>query len=307
MIIVCGEALMDVFAQGDTPMGVSLDARVGGSPFNVAIGLARLGQRSALLAALSRGFLGERLRRTLAEEGVDLSLAVTVDAPTTLALVGLDAAGSPSYAFYGEGGADRQLLPAHLPALNETVAALHFGSYSMVVEPVASSQRRLVEQACATHVISYDPNLRLNVEPELARWVETVQWMAQRAQLIKVSAEDLEALRPGVPFEAVARDWLEQGASLVVVTAGARGAHAFTREHAVVVPALAVQVVDTVGAGDTFQAALLTWLSEQGLLSIAGLKALTLDQLRAAIVFASSAAAITCSRRGADMPRRAEL
>ena len=129
-ILVCGEALMDVFAQGHTEMGVAMDARIGGSPFNVAIGLARLGQRASFLAALSSGFLGERLRRALAAERVDLTHAVAVDAPTTLGLVGLDATGSASYAFYGEGCADRQLRPEHLPALGEDIKALHFGSYN---------------------------------------------------------------------------------------------------------------------------------------------------------------------------------
>ena len=307
MIIVCGEALMDVFAQGETRMGVALDARVGGSPFNVAIGLARLGQRTGFLTALSRGFLGERLRTALAAEGVDLSHAVDVDAPTTLAIVGLDARRSPSYAFYGEGGADRQLLPTHLPTLGIEVNALHFGSYSMVVEPVASTLRQLVEQACASRVIAYDPNVRLGVEPDLARWTDTVQWMARHAHLIKVSAEDLQTLRPGASAKHVADEWLALGVSLVVVTDGDAGAQAFTREHGVAVSAQPVALVDTVGAGDTFQAALLTWLSEQGLMNIHDLKVLTQAQLSAALSFACAAAAITCSRHGADLPRRYEL
>jgi len=109
MVVVCGEALMDVFALADTATGMALEARIGGSPFNVAVGLARLGQPVAFLGAIAKDFLGERLVRALREEGVDTSTVVRVDAPTTLGLVGLDAQGVASYSFYGEGGADRQL------------------------------------------------------------------------------------------------------------------------------------------------------------------------------------------------------
>jgi fructokinase len=307
MILVCGEALMDVFAQADTAMGMGLDARVGGSPLNVAIGLARLGQHSALLTALSDEFLGERLRRALEHEGVDLSHAVTVKAPVTLGFVGLNTAGSASYAFYGEGCADRLLFPEHLPVLDDAISALHFGSYSMVMEPVASTHRQLVEQAGSVRAISYDVNIRLNVEPDLARWRDVVQWMAHHSHLLKASSEDIEALRPGEPYEQVANDWLALGVSVVIFTEGAVGVHAFTPNFSVFVPAHTVAVVDTVGAGDTFQAAMLAWLAERSLLNVASLRSITLHQLRDALQFSSAAAAITCSRRGADMPNRDEL
>jgi fructokinase len=307
MIVVCGEALMDVFAERETPTGVALDARIGGSPLNVAIGLARLGQRTRFLGALSRGFLGERIRRALDAEAVDLSYTRMLDAPTTLGLVGLDASGSASYAFYGHGGADRLLRAEHLPTLGPDVGALHFGSYTMVVEPVASAHRLLVEREHASRVIAYDPNLRLNVEPNLARWHDTVTWMAQRVHLLKVSSEDLELLHPGVPIRQVVDSWLQQGVSVVVVTLGSEGALGFTRSDSIQVDVRPVPVIDTVGAGDTFQAAILTWLAEQGLLSINALATLTAAQLQAGLEFAALAAAITCTRRGADMPRRQEL
>lgn len=307
MIMVCGEALMDVFAERDTPTGVALDARIGGSPLNVAIGLARLGQRVSFLGALSRGFLGERLLRALDAEGVGLSHVAIVDAPTTLGLVGLDASGSASYAFYGQGGADRLLRAEHLPALGDDIRALHFGSYSMVVDPVASAHRVLIEREHGSRVIAYDPNLRLNVEPDLARWTEAVDWMARRSHLIKVSSEDLELLRPGVHVRKIADEWLDRGVSLVVVTYGGKGALGFTQRVTEGVEAQPVRLVDTVGAGDTFQAAMLTWLSEQSLLSIGSLAMLSAQQLKAALGFATAAAAITCTRRGADMPRRADV
>jgi fructokinase len=280
---------------------------VGGSPFNVAVGLARLGRPVGFLGSVSSGFLGARILQTLQDEGVDLGAVTTVDGPTTLGMVGLDAAGAASYAFYGHGGADRQLRPRHLPAIREPVRALHVGSYSMVVEPVASALRHLVERERDTRVIAYDPNVRLNVEPNVARWVDTVDWMVQRAHLVKVSSEDLELLHPGRPLLKVVKDWLSCGVALVVVTHAGSGSVAFTARDTVGVRARPVNVVDTVGAGDTFHAALLCWLDEQDLLSPAALSRLDSGQIKQALDFATAAASITCTRKGADLPRRQDV
>ncbi|MBU2286254.1 MAG: carbohydrate kinase [Gammaproteobacteria bacterium] len=307
MFVVCGEALMDVFATGDTPSGTALDARVGGSPFNTAIGLARLGQPVAFLSSISRGFLGERLLQALQAEGVDTCAVQRSDARTTLGLVGLDSQRVPSYSFYGEGGADRQLLPAALDALPDGIQAIQFGSFAMVVEPVASTLCALVERERDHALIAYDPNIRLNVEPDLAPWRDRLAWMLSRAHLLKISDEDLALLQPGVAASDFAASALEAGVKLVVVTRGAQGATAWTRRAQATVPTPHVEVVDTVGAGDTFQAALLTWLAEPDALPAPALAALSAEALERALTFAAAAAAITCSRRGADLPRRAEL
>jgi fructokinase len=308
MIVVCGEALMDVFDAGATATGHVLDARIGGSPYNVALGLARLGQPAAFCGAISKGFLGERLMRSLADEGIDTACVQRVDAPTSVCIVGLDARGVPAYDFYGERGADRRLdAAAALAALPPTTRALHFGSYTMVVEPVASAQRALVEREHARRLIAYDPNVRLTVEPDLTRWRATLDWMRPRTHLLKISEEDLRLLYPGLAPEAAALQWLAQGVRTVVVTRGSEGALAFCGAARAAVPPVAVTVVDTVGAGDTFQAALLTWLAEDGRLSIDGISALDAAALESMLSFAARAAAITCSRRGADLPRRVEL
>ncbi len=306
MIVVSGEALMDVFAGGQTPTGITLDARIGGSPLNVAIGLARMRQPVAFFGALSSGFLGDRLARALNEEGVDTSCVCRLDAPTTLGLVGLDARGVASYAFYGEGAADR-LLPLSALAHVPPASAFHFGSYAMVVEPVAGTQRTLVEREHTRSVIAYDPNVRLRVEPHVQRWRDTLAWMLPRTHVLKISDEDLELLFPGADPALLAAAWLQAGVSLVVLTRGARGAEAWAGPHHVVVAPTPVTVVDTVGAGDTFQAALLAALAEQSLLSASALRGLSAAQLDRALRFATQAAAITCSRRGADLPRRDEL
>jgi fructokinase len=149
--------------------------------------------------------------------------------------------------------------------------------------------------------------VRLGVEPGIGRWQAVVDEMAALAHLLKISAEDLAMLHPGIEPAEIARRWLEQGVRLVVVTHGSAGSEAWTRQvHAKVEP-VRVQVVDTVGAGDTFQAALLAWLDEYGVLSPEGVDALGEAGVQAALGFAGRAAAITCSRRGADLPRRAEL
>jgi fructokinase len=307
MFVVCGEALMDVFADRDTPTGMALDARVGGSPFNVAVGLARLAQPVSFFGALSRGFLGERLLRELRDEGVDTASIARVDAPTTLGLVGTDAQGVPSYAFYGERGADRQLAIAALDRLPARISAVHVGSYATVVEPIGSTLRALVERAPAGTLISYDLNIRLNVEPDLARWRAALQWMLPRSHVLKVSEEDLSQLLPGVTLTQFAVDALASGVWLVVITRGSEGAQGWTASASTSVPAVAVPVVDTVGAGDSFQAALLTWLAEHDRLAAETRSPLSAPELGEALRFAARAASITCSRRGAALPRRGEL
>ncbi|MEO8806852.1 MAG: carbohydrate kinase [Burkholderiaceae bacterium] len=311
MMMVCGEALLDVFAAGETRTGLALDASVGGSPFNVAVGLARLGQPVGFFSAISTGFAGERLMRALLAEGVDTRAVARLAAPTTLSLIGLDAHGVPSYAFYGEGCADRLLQAADMARVPQAVSAVNIGSYATVVEPTASALRALVEREHAKPgsraLIACDPNIRLNVEPDIQRWRDQLAWMLPRTDLFKVSEEDLELLQPGVVLDTFAAHALAQGVRAVVITRGGQGAVGWTAQGRVTTPPVPVTVVDTVGAGDTFQAALLTWLAEHGALNAQALGALSPEALRKALAFAAQAAAITCSRRGADMPSRAEL
>lgn len=306
MIVVAGEALMDVYEAGSTPTGAMLDARMGGSPFNVAIGLARLGLPTAFYGGISTGVLGDRLAGALAEEGVDLAAAVRLDAPTTLALVGLRPNGVPDYAFYGHGAADRSLTLDTLDRV-PAAAAYHFGSYSMVVEPTASTLLALARRESGRAVISWDPNVRPTVEPDPQVWRDLFHRMVPLCGLIKVSDEDLRHLWPGADPAALAGEWRAAGVGLVVVTRGGEGVTAFTAAGRLDRPARRVAVVDTVGAGDTFQAALLTALAEGGLLTPDGLGRLGGEPLAAILDFAGRAAALTCTRRGADLPRRAEL
>jgi fructokinase len=243
----------------------------------------------------------------LVAEGVNTSAVQRNDAPTTLGLVGLDAQRVPSYSFYGEGCADRQLTVDALDALPAGIRAIHLGSYATVVQPIASTLRALVEREHAHTLIAYDPNVRLNVEPDLARWREMLEWMLPRSHLLKISEEDLQLLLPDSSPDEFALGALGRGVQLLVVTRGAEGSVAWTPQARAAVPSVQVEVVDTVGAGDTFQAALLTWLAEHDRLSPPALQALSGTELESALGFAARASAITCSRRGADMPRRSEL
>jgi fructokinase len=307
MFVVAGEALMDVFTGATTPTGIALDARIGGSPLNVAFGLARMGQRVAFLGGISSGELGSRLVDALRAEGVSLDAVHRSAAPTTISLIGVDAKGVPEYAFYGTGAADRTLPLAALDAMPAAARLLHVGSYTMVVGDTAATQRALVERVHGKMVVSYDPNLRLNVEPDLAVWRATLEWMLPRIDVLKLSDEDLGLLYPGIDPAAFAADCLGKGAGLVALTRGGQGAFAWHASGVCDVPPVVVDVIDTVGAGDTFQAALLTRLDELGALSPAGVRGMGAEVLLDAMRFASQAAAITCSRRGADLPRRAEL
>lgn len=307
MFVVAGEALMDVFTGATTPTGMALDARIGGSPLNVAFGLARMGQPVAFLGGVSKGQLGERLADALRAEGVSLDALHRTDAPTTISLVGLDAHGVPEYYFYGEGAADRTLPPEALERMPADARALHVGSYTMVVGKTAKTQAALIEHVRGKLLVSYDPNLRLNVEPDIGVWRATLDWMLPRIDILKLSDEDLHLLYPDVDPFSFATGCLEKGAGLVVLTRGGKGATAWHAHGPVEAAPVKVDVVDTVGAGDTFQAALLVRLEELGALSPKGVRTLKTEALQDAMGFAARAAAITCSRRGADLPRRSEL
>ncbi|MFT4102853.1 MAG: carbohydrate kinase [Burkholderiaceae bacterium] len=307
MFLVCGEALMDVYVRESTVTGLLLDARVGGSPFNVAVGLARLGQPVRLLSGLSRDAAGRRLMQALADERVDTSLVVRTAAPTTLGVVSVDADGVPSYAFHNRGTADLALSLETVPPIPADVRALQFGSYAMVIEPTGSTLQALAARQREHRLLAFDPNVRLNVEPDIGRWREVVDRMVRLAHLVKVSDEDLRLLDPGRSPDEMARAWLALGPEIVVVTRGETGSEAWTRRTHVTVPSQPVDVVDTVGAGDTFQAALLTWLAEHDALSAQGLASLGDDEIAAMLRFGARAASITCSRLGANLPRRHEL
>ena len=307
MFLSCGEALYDLFPSAETDTGFTFDARIGGSPFNVAVGLSRLGRSAALFTGISSDPLGRRLEQALKDEGVETAWLVSKQNPTTLALVGLGTKGVPHYSFYGHDAADCSVGEADLPDLSQSVAAMHFGSYSLVVEPTGSSLLQLARRHHDEKLISFDPNLRLNVEPDIDRWRRRAEDFSEIADLIKVSDEDLEILFPGDGIDSAISRWNSRGVQLIVVTRGADGALVSLRGTVFEASGRTVEVVDTVGAGDSFQAGLLCGLDEFGKATKSGLSEVSLDECRQVVDFAMAAAAMTCTRRGADLPHRSDL
>ena len=307
MFLSCGEALFDLFPSAETDTGFIFDARIGGSPFNVAIGLSRLGCGAALFTGMSSDPLGRRLERTLKDEGVDTTYLISKRNQTTLALVGVGPNGVPQYSFYGHDAADCSVRETDLPDLPQSVAAMHFGSYSLVVEPTGSSLLQFARRNHDGRLVSFDPNPRLNIEPDAGRWRRRVEAFSELADLIKVSDEDLEMLFPGDDIDSAISRWSSRGVQLIVVTRGGDGALVSLRGEVFEASGRAVEVVDTVGAGDSFQAGLLCGLNELDKATKPGLSEVSLDECRRVVDFAMEAAAMTCTRRGADLPRRSEL
>jgi fructokinase len=311
MYLVCGEALFDFFSEEDASgqaSKVNYTAIAGGSPFNVAVGLRRLGIEAGLLGGVSTDFLGRRLLQVLKDEGVSERFLVEFAAPTTLSMVAVGADGSPQYNFRGEGCADRLLDIAHLPVLGEEIRGLHFGSFSLVVQPIGDTLLSLVQRESGKRLISLDPNVRLNPQPDIQVWRDRVAELVKHADLIKVSDEDLHLLYPEQSPESVLQGWLQHRCQLVFLTRGGDGATVFSRQHGNwSAPAVKVVMADTVGAGDTFQAALIAWLTEQRLDSVDGLQQLSRAQIDAMLCFAIRAAALTCTKTGPDLPYRQQL
>ncbi|ORE91663.1 carbohydrate kinase [Aurantimonas sp. 22II-16-19i] len=310
MFLSCGDCLFDLFAVPQEDVAtVGLAGRVGGSPLNVALGLARLGHHAGYFTKMSGDLFGERIRGFMERERIDQRFLIPTDRNTTLAMVSLAADGSASYAFYIDGTADRSIAPEEVPqSLPAEVEVVHVASYSTVTEPTASALLKLVRQEAPNRFVSYDPNVRASIEPDLDVWRAKVAALVPFAALVKASEEDIAQLYPGRAVESVIAEWVAAGAEIAVATLGEHGAIAQTAKGvAARVPGQQVAVVDTVGAGDTFQAALLAGLKERDALSRAAITGFAGRDVEALLGFAVKAAAVTCTRKGADLPRRADL
>lgn len=308
MILVCGEALIDMVplpASEDQPAYV---ARCGGSLFNVAMGLGRLGIPVGFFGRLSRDPFGRMMRRQLEEDGVDCRFVLDGDEPSTLAIVHLEARAEPVYTFHDEGAADRLLRVEDVPAiLPDDVLALHFGSISLLREPGASAFESLMRREHGHRLVSLDPNVRPGLVRDRAAYTERLEGWVSLADLVKVSRADLEWLYPDLEPEDAARAWLARGPGTVVVTRGHDGAVALVGGGRVEVPGIEVAVSDTVGAGDSFTSGLLAWLARAGRLHRVAIRGVTQDELATALTFANTAASITCTRAGAQPPTLAEM
>jgi fructokinase len=297
MVVVCGEALVDRIRGADSP---------GGGPFNTARALARLGVPTQFLGRLSTDAFGRRLRDLLKTDGADLSLTSFGPEPTTLAIAEVDRDGHAAYRFVIDGTSAPSLTPQMVPlSLAPDVNALHIGTLGLVFEPVATTIAGLVEREHRNRLVMVDPNIRPAAFDRSVGYRERLERIIAQSTIVKASDADIAWLYPELDLEAAARALLGRGPQLVVVTLGAQGALGVTGNAEVRVPAPVVHVVDTIGAGDAFGAALLAWLQDHDRLN----RDLQLDrqELDAALEFACLVASITCTRAGADPPRRAEL
>ncbi|WP_234189112.1 carbohydrate kinase [Shinella sp. NM-101] len=306
MILCCGEALIDMLPRTTTLGEDAYAPYAGGAIFNTAIALGRLGVPAGFFTGLSDDMMGDILRKTLGESGVDYSYCATLSRPTTVAFVKL-VDGHATYAFYDEGTAGRMITEAELPALGEDCEALHFGAISLIPEPCGSTYEALLRREHDRRVISLDPNIRPGFIKDKDAHMARIRRMAAMADIVKFSDEDLAWFGLEGDEDALARHWLHHGAKLVVVTRGAEGAVGYTAGHKVTVPSERVTVVDTVGAGDTFDAGVLASLKMQNLLTKEQVARLSEEQIARALALGASAAAVTVSRAGANPPWAREI
>jgi fructokinase len=305
VIVVGGEALVDL-VPGESIVDTELRAlvpRLGGGPYNVALAAGRLGAPTAFLSRISEDRFGEALCRRLAASGVELSMVQRGAEPTTLAVVALDDRGAASYTFYTKGTADRLFVdPGPLP---DEVTALSLGTLGMVLEPGASAYEAVLRRESARGVLTaLDPNIRADLIADPAAYRERfVSWLPY-VRLLKLSDDDAEWLADGAdPAEAVG-SWLDAGVDAVVLTRGGDGLTVHTGSGQVSVPPAPTRVIDTIGAGDTVQGALLAWLHER---NVRQLTKVDSDDWRQALTFAAKAASITVSRSGAEPPQAEEM
>jgi fructokinase len=306
MILSCGEALIDMLPRATAAGEAAFAPYAGGAVFNTAIALGRLGVASGFFSGLSTDLMGEILVETLAASKVDTRLAARSNRPTTLAFVKL-VQGQATYAFYDENTAGRLLAESELPVIPADVNALFFGGISLVNDPAASTYEALQARECGTRVTMIDPNIRPGFITDEAGYRARIGRMMARADIVKLSDEDLHWLMGPGDLVSVARQLIATGPRVVFLTEGAKGARAVTATQERFVAATPVTVADTVGAGDTFNAGALAALDQAGVLTKAGIAGVNEAVLDAALSLGTRAAAVTVSRPGANPPWAHEL
>jgi fructokinase len=306
MIVCCGEALIDMLprvTKEGLPCYLPMN---GGSIFNTAIAMGRQGVPTGFYSGLSTDFFGDSLKAGLAASHVDLKYVKFWDKPSTLAFVKLDQ-GHARYSFFDDNSASRMLTKKDLPKLAKDVEALHFGSISLIPEPGGGTLEALMKREHKTRVICFDPNIRPTVIKSRRPYLARVARLASMCDIVKISDEDVKWITGKSDFAGAAKKWLKAGTKLVVITKGGEGVEAFSAALHIRQSSITVNVVDTVGAGDTFTAGLLVSLRKAGKLTKKGIASLDGETLKSCLAFAAKAAAITCSRPGADPPWAHEL
>ena len=308
MILCCGEALIDMVAAPSLDGPDGFVPHSGGAVFNTAIALGRLGARAGMLTGLSHDMFGDQLADALKASDVDTTHIIRSDRPSTLAFVKLED-GQASYSFFDENSAGRMIRAEDMPELPSDITALFFGGISLASDPSASAYAALLERQGGSRAVMIDPNIRPLFITDADGYRRRMAAMISQADIVKVSDEDLNWLNPAPLTQAEKISaMLDTGPSVVIVTQGAEGAIATLADGtSIAVPAVKTNVVDTIGAGDTFNAGFLAKLSELGLLTPEALGTLDPDALRDAMTYGARVAAITVSRAGANPPWANEL
>ncbi len=307
MILCCGEALIDMIPAPTLAGPEGFVPHVGGAIFNTAIALGRLGIPTGMLTGLSTDMFGIQLAAALKASHVDTSRAVVSNRPTTLAFVQLNG-GQATYNFVDEGSAGRMLTPVDMPTLTTDVSALYLGGISLACEPSADAYIALLKAEGAHRPVMIDPNIRPGLVDNIPAYRSRLEGAIGLADLVKVSDEDLEWLVPGPSsLKSKATALLELGPDAVILTRGAEGATGYLKSGAEVqIPAVRAKVIDTVGAGDTFNAGILAHLFDAGKLTKITVSGITTETLQSAIEYGAKVAAITVTRAGANPPWRSE-
>lgn len=303
-IYVCGEAIVD-FVQvpaGDT---VAYQPLAGGSPFNITKAAAQAGSPASFLGALSTDLFGHMLLADLEAHGVDTRLTPRASDPSTLAFVDTSS-GEPEYAFFDRLSVSTQMAPTPEGITPEPGDFLTVGSCALIQQPAAGNIARFAETMATQMMLAMDPNVRANLIEDRADWEARIEALFDLCTVVKISSEDLAYMRPGQSKADFAGELLARGVALVVITGGAEGALAVTGKTQVEAKSARVQVVDTVGAGDTFMGNLLAGLQRAGCKTPLDIAALDPDVLKSILDTSGWAAAINCTRKGCQPPTLAE-
>ena len=307
MLLSCGDALIDFLPVKSADGRDAAVPVAGGSCLNIAVGMARLGAPAGFVGGISTDLFGRIIADHALASQVELRYATRSEHQTTLAFV-RTVGGEPQYAFYDEGTASRNWVYRHGSIPFDEIEAIHVGSTTLADDQGAAQALAMLKDAHGSVTISFDPNCRPKLVKHKAHYVERMNAFAAAADIVRMSDVDFEFLYGGGDHAGRAKSFIEAGASLVVVTRGIKGAQAWHKEAGVVeVEAPIVDVVDTIGAGDSFQAALLFALRAIGRIKSESLAQTNADELRRALSFASGCAALTCGRAGADPPRQADV
>ena len=306
MIVCCGEALIDMLPRESKEGELAFAPYAGGALFNSAIALGRLGAPVEFFCGLSSDLFGQQLRDVLGASNAGHRYAPISARPTTLAFVRL-AGGHATYTFYDENTAGRMLSEADLPKLDDDIDAMLFGAISLIPEPCGSAFEALMKREHGKRVMMLDPNIRPGFIPDKAGHLARMLRMIAMADIVKLSDDDLAWFGETGSQDDIAAKWLGLGPKLVIITGGSKGATGYTRQHKVSVASERVTVVDTVGAGDTFNAGVLASLHDQQLLSKGAIGTLSEAAVHAALTLGAKAAAVTVSRAGANPPWRHEI